>query len=128
MDSGSLHHKLTVELRAILGDEGYVLLTQAIGGTRLYVAHQFRDDNDVVQALGRVAADKLSRALAPANIRVPLARRERALYWRAKGLSNALIARKIGITESGVDKLFAREPNLPDRPGSAKNPAQLDLF
>lgn len=128
MHSGSHHHRLPVELRAILGDEGYVLLAEALGGTRLYVAHQFRDEHEAVQALGREAANKLSRAMAPICIRIPLARRERALYWRAKGLSNGAIARKLNITETGVDKLFAREADLPDRPGSAKNPSQLDLF
>lgn len=128
MHSLSYGESLTTYLRAILGDDGYVLLTQALGGTRVYVAHKMRDDSDVVEAIGRDAADKLSRAMAPATIRVPLARRERALYWRSKGLSNAAIARKLGITETGVDKMFAREADLPDRPGSAKNPSQLDLF
>jgi hypothetical protein len=111
-----------------LGEEGYVLFTEAFGGTRVYVAYKMRDDSDVVEALGREVADKLSRAMAPATIRVPLARRERALYWRGKGLSNAKVARKLNITENGVEKLFAREADLPDRPDSARNAAQLDLF
>lgn len=128
MHSLSYGHKLTTYLRGILGDEGYVHLTQEFGGTRLYIAHKMREDSEVVQAIGLKAAEKLSRAMAPATIRVPLARRERALYYRAKDLSNAAIARKLGITESGVDKLFAREADLPERPGSAKNASQLDLF
>jgi hypothetical protein len=43
-------------------------------------------------------------------------------------MSNAAIARKLGITENGVEKLFGREQDLPDRPGSAKHDRQLNLF
>lgn len=120
--------KLKLELQAILGMDGFVRLCQELGGTRLYIAYQLRDDNDVVEAVGRELADKLSRALAPATIRVPLAKRERALYYRAQGLSDAKIARRLGMTENGVGKLFAREAHLPDRPGRGKEPAQLPLL
>ncbi|MEA3264151.1 MAG: hypothetical protein U9R07_11790 [Pseudomonadota bacterium] len=120
--------KLKLELQAILGEAGFVRLCQELGGTRLYVAYQLRDDNDVVEAVGRELADKLSRALAPATIRVPLAKRERALFYRRQGLSDAKIARKLGMTENGVGKLFAREADLPDRPGRGKEPAQLSLI
>ncbi|MDE2595974.1 MAG: hypothetical protein KGL44_03755 [Sphingomonadales bacterium] len=120
--------QLTIHLKAVLGSEGYVQFCQELGGTRQYIAYTMRDENDIVQAVGRELADKLSRALAPATIRVPLARRDRALHFRAAGLSNARIARRLGITESGVAKLFAREDDLPERPRKATSPAQLDLF
>jgi len=120
--------RLTLHLRNILGEEGFVRFAQAVGGTRIYVSYHLGDDHPVVEAVGRAAADKLSRELAPATIRAPLARRDRALYYRKHGLSDAAIARKLGITENGVGKLFARERDLPDRPGSAKKAAQLDLF
>lgn len=120
--------RLTLHLHSILGEDGFVRFCQALGGTRVYVSWKLSDDHDVVQAVGREAADKLSRQLAPATIRVPLARRERALYYRRQGLSDAAIARKLGITENGVGKLFRREQDLPPRPRSAKSPSQLDLF
>jgi len=120
--------RLTIQLQGILGMEGYVRFCEALGGTRVYVSYSFRDDSEVVQAVGRIMADKLSRAMAPATIRVPLARRERALSYRAVGMSNAAIARKLGITENGVEKLFGREQDLPERPGSAKHDRQLNLF
>lgn len=119
---------LLLQLQAILGKEGYVRLCQELGGTRIYVSHEFRDDHEVVQTVGRAQADKLSRAMAPATIRVPLARRERALFYRAQGMSNGKIARLLGITENGVEKLFGREQDLPERPGSAKHDRQLNLF
>ena len=119
---------LTRQLQAILGQEGFVHLCQALGGTRLYVPHAFRADHDLVGAVGQELADKLSRAMAPATIRVPLGRRERALHYRAEGLSDAKIALRLGITENGVGKLFGRERDLPDRPGSAKSDRQLTLL
>jgi len=119
---------LKSHLRAILGEDGFVAFCQAFGGTRLYVPYNLKDDHEVVTALGRELADKLSRKMAPTTIRVPLARRERALHYRKAGKSNAQIARLLGITESGVDKLFAREQDLPDRPGRSRTSPQLDLF
>ena len=121
--------QLKLHLMAILGEEGFVRLCQELGGIRLYIAYRLRDDHDVVQALGRELADKLSRELAPATIRVPLARRERALWYRNReGLSDARIARRLGMTETGVTKLFGREDRLPDRPGRGKEPSQLTLI
>lgn len=119
---------LTMHLKAILGEDGLAILAQALGGTRVYVSWNMRDDNEVVQALGRDQADKLSRALAPATIRVPLARKERAIYYRRQGLSDAKIARKLGITENAVAKLFKRQQDLPERPKKAKSPAQIEMF
>jgi DNA-binding NarL/FixJ family response regulator len=124
MDEG----RLTIQLQSVLGMEGYVRFCQALGGTRVYVSHRFSDNHATVEAVGRLLADKLSRALAPATIRVPLARRERALFFRQQGLSDAKIALQLGITENGVGKLFKREADLPDRPGSAKSNPQLSLF
>jgi hypothetical protein len=107
---------LSLQLQHILGEEGFVRFTQALGGTRVYIPWSLRDDGDVVQAVGRELADKISRAMAPATIRVPLARRERALFYRMAGLSDAAIARRLGITENGVGKLFKRQAHLPERP------------
>lgn len=123
-----MHGPLTIHLQQILGPDGFIAFVQAMGGTSVYIAYRMRDDNDVVEVLGREVADKLSRALAPCYIRVPLARRERALYYRAQGLSNARIARLLGVTESGVSKLWAREIGLPDRPGRGKENSQLTLI
>ena len=120
--------RLALGLQAILGMDGFVALCQELGGTRLYIPWTMRDGSDVVEAVGRELADKLSRAMAPATIRVPLARRERALYWREKGLSDSRIARKLGMTENGVAKLFKREDDLPERPGRGKEAAQLTLI
>ncbi len=120
--------QLTLHLQVILGEEGLVRFCQELGGTRVYIAYTMRDESDVVQAIGRELAEKLSRAMAPATIRVPLARRLRALFYRREGLSDARIARRLGMTETGVTKLFGREAHLQDRPGKAKAAAQLSLL
>jgi hypothetical protein len=43
-------------------------------------------------------------------------------------LSDAKIARKLGITENAVAKLFKRQQDLPERPKKAKSPAQIEMF
>ncbi|MBV1917594.1 MAG: hypothetical protein KUG65_05990 [Sphingomonadaceae bacterium] len=118
----------TSDLIAILGQEAFVRFCQEFGGTRVYVPYKMREDSGIVEAIGMEAAEKLSRLLAPAAIRVPLARRERALWFRGRGLSNARIARLLGMTETGIEKLFTREEDLPDKPGKCRNSAQLPLF
>lgn len=119
---------LKSHLRAILGEEGFVQFCQAFGGTRVYVPHGPGDDSEIVAAIGRERADKLSRAFAPDTIRVPLAKRERGLFYRTQGLSNAKIALKLGMTEPSVNRMFAAEDNLPDKPRESKNGAQLKLI
>lgn len=116
---------LIKRVRAILDEDSFVLLAQELGGTRVYLPLKLSDDHDVIGAIGRTAAEALVRELAPAWLRVPLARRERALYWRARGLSNARIARKVGMSETGVEKLFRREEDLPPKPSSGR---QLQLL
>lgn len=115
--------ELSNDLKALLGEDGFVALAQAFGGTRLYVPTAIPADHEIAQAIGREAADLLSRRYSPATIRVPLARSERARHYRALGLSNAQIARKLGMAETGVDKLFARMADAP-----TKGSAQLSLF
>jgi hypothetical protein len=44
--------RLTIQLQGILGMDGYVRFCETLGGTRVYVSHSFRDDSEVVQAVG----------------------------------------------------------------------------
>lgn len=119
---------LVFDLQACLGMQGYVQLCQELGGQRIYVPYRLKDDSELIEVLGRELAEKFARQFAPATIRVPLARRDRALYFYAAGLTNAQIARRLKITESGVHRLLGREADLPERPGRGKRAAQLDLF
>jgi DNA-binding transcriptional regulator LsrR (DeoR family) len=96
------------ELETLIGEEALVRLAEAFGGTRLYVPVNIPSNHEIVRAIGEKAAQKLSERLAPDYIRVPLAREQRARQYRAAGRTNPQIARALGITETGVDKLFAR--------------------
>ncbi len=110
------------ELATLIGEDAFVRLAEAFGGTRLYVPISINADHEIAKAVGLDAAERLVERLAPDVIKVPLARELRARHYRAAGHSNAQIARKIGITESGVEGLFRRMPNPPVKGG------QLTLF
>lgn len=106
------------ELETLIGEDAFVALAEAFGGTRLFVPVKMDAEHTIAQAIGLPAARSLVARLAPDVIRVPLARELRARHYRAAGRSNAQIARALGITESGVDKLFARQRRREDpQPG-----------
>ncbi len=111
------------ELEALIGEAALIRLAEAFGGTRLYVPEKMTARHEIAKAVGLDAARKLSERLAPDVIRVPLARRQRAIHYRAAlNMSNAQIAKRLTMTEGGVEKLFARNPDAPAK-GS-----QLSLF
>ncbi len=111
------------ELVALIGEKALVRLAEAFGGTRLYVPANMPADHAIVRAIGVDAAGRLSERLAPDVVRVPLAKDLRARHYRAAGRSNAQIASALGMTETGVEKLFRRMPDAPK-----KGSDQLDLF
>ena len=116
----------TEQLRGILGSEGLVRLVEFAGGTRLYVP--IRPSAGLIDALGAEAAERLSQALAPAWIRVPLARADRVIAYRAQGLSNAAIARRLGVTETAVSKIVAKARRLPNGAEAVQDKRQLKLL
>ncbi len=81
-------------------------------------------DHPIAKALGEQRARKLASLYSPAQIRVPLARTIRARHYRANGDSNGEIATKLGMTETGVDKMFDRMDCPPDK-GSAQLSLQI---
>lgn len=101
------------ELQTLIGVKAFVRLAEAFGGTRLYVPTSIDPNHEIVIAIGEDAARKLVERLAPDVIKVPLARELRARHYRANGQSNAQIARRLGITETGVERLFQRMPDKP---------------
>ena len=115
---------LTASLKALLGKEGLIALAENFGGRRLYVPAEMKPDHPIAAALGAEGAKKLASLYSPAQIRVPLARELRARHYRANGDSNGEIATKLGMTETGVDKMFDRMANPPDK-GSAQLSLQI---
>lgn len=121
----SVEDRLSSELLALLGERDFLRLVEAYGGTRLLVPNLSATES-LVAAIGAEAVRALQSRHAQSTIRVPLARALRARHYRAKGASNAEIARRLGITETGVDKLFGR---MKDRPAKgSSDPRQADFF
>jgi len=96
------------ELVEVVGEEAAIALADRFGGTRLYIPAKIREDHRIARAIGRKAAGKLCAYYSPVTIRVPILRKLRAVRYRAEGLSDAKIARLLGITENGVGRLFKR--------------------
>lgn len=109
------------DLLKLIGEPAFVALAEAFGGTRLYVPTKIDDQHEIAKAVGIDAARQLSRRLAPDQIEVPLARDLRARHYRARGLSQAEVARRLGMTENGVRKLLKRT-------GGDSAPDPLPLF
>ena len=101
--------KVVAELLEILGEDGLVRLAEEYAGLRLYVPSNC-DRSELTEKVGIEIASKLARHYGNDRIKVPLIRDIRARRFRDLGLSNAQIARKLGITETGVEKLFQRSP------------------
>lgn len=113
------------ELLHLLGEADFVRLAEVYGGTRLYVPAS-GDASGIARKIGRSAAGKLAQRYSGTHIRVPLARDIRASQYRAFGLSNAEIARRLLMTETGVDKIFRRMVDKPVK--GSRDPRQSDLF
>lgn len=99
---------LSGQLFSLLGEEAFVRLCQAVGGTRLYVPTKIPEGHEIVASIGTHAAELLAREFSPDTIRIPLAREQRVRFYRKQGHSIVAIARKLGITENGVGRIIAR--------------------
>lgn len=95
-------------LANVLTPEQFVDLTQAFGGTRLYIPANVEADHPLSEVLGQEDAQRLIEALGVGSIRIPLARDFRAMHYRAQGKSIAQIARLLGMGETGVSRLLKR--------------------
>lgn len=116
---------LTSELHDALGDAGFLKLTDAHGGIRIYIP---KDPHGSALAgdIGIDNAARLSKMFPGGYIRVPVAREFRARHYRRQGESNSMIARRLGLSETGVEKLFSRAPKEPVK--SKKDTRQIEMF
>lgn len=115
--------QLSEALLALLGEADFLRFVEAFGGLRLYIPT--RDPHHkIADAIGSEGAERLVSAYGRAHIYVPLARALRAQHYRACGLTHQEIARRLGITESGVERLLKRTGPR-ERPVNAN---QLNLF
>lgn len=96
------------DLAAIVGDAAMVALADEFGGRRLYVPVRVGETHRIVRTIGMDAAQRLCDRCQFTVIRIPLARDLRAAHYRARGWSNAKIAKHLGLSENGVAGIFKR--------------------
>lgn len=119
---------LTQELMDTLGEDGFFRLVEAHAGLRLYIPAHI-DRSELSDTIGIEATARLCNLYRGGYIKVPLAREFRALRYREAGLSNKDIARRLGLTETGVELLFQRARRTkPERGSKPQDPRQLRLF
>ncbi|MCY1667873.1 hypothetical protein [Rhizobium sp. SL86] len=119
---------LTQDLLDVLGEDGFFELVEAHAGVRIYVPADI-SRSDLPSTIGEDLAARLCKKYSGAYIRVPLAREFRARRYVEADLSVRDIAKRLGLTETGVDKLLKRtRKREPVRRPSRKDTRQMDLF
>lgn len=122
------NEELSAELLALLGEEAFLALVEAFGGERIPVPGE-KESVALIAAIGPEAARKLQRVHGGNKLNVPLARELRARKYRAAEMDDRQIAKRLGMTVSGVERLFNRLPDRPARPRKGKtDPRQMDFF
>ena len=120
-------NSLIAELIDLLGEDGLIRLADAHGGIRLYVPSTSNvGRSQLIDTLGFDIVTKLARRYGGDGFTVPLVRDMRARRDRDQGLSNAQIARRLGIREDAVEKIFNRSP-VKYRP-KKKDGRQIEMF
>lgn len=106
---------LSAELVELLGDEAYLKLVEAFGGLKLHISGRGSTSETLAAAIGAEAADRLVDRHGGSRLNVPLARAFRARKYREAGQGDAEIARRLGMTVSGLERLFNGMANRPSR-------------
>lgn len=113
----------------VLGTDGTVVFLLAFGGSELYLPVTPRADSKLVEVMGMDAARALGamaqRVMVPE--RIPTAKPWIARVWRARGLPNAEIARRLHVTDVTVRRWIAGGGGE-GIAADAGDPNQLSLF
>lgn len=100
-------YDLQKELLNLLGEDGYLSLIEAYGGLRLYVPANYAQTK-LEDRLDKKYVKKLSEFYRGDTICVPLDRHYRISRYRLRGMTIRTIARKLCMTESGVEKALSK--------------------
>ncbi len=120
--------ELTEDLMELLGEDGFFTLVEAHGGIRVYVPAVL-ENSELPGSIGVELTQRLSKRYACAYIRVPLAREFRARRYIEADMSIKDIARRLGLTETGVNKLLKRTRKIKAvRRPRRKDTRQMNLF
>lgn len=119
---------LTLDLLSTLGEDGFFSLVEAHAGVRLYVPSD-PERSELSSTIGLEAAYRLAKAYPGGYIRVPLAREFRARRYVDAEMSNRDIAKRLGLTESGVERLLKRaRKREPLKSRRKTDPRQIEMF
>lgn len=97
-----------IDLSAVLSEREMIALAKAFGGTRLYLPANVKPGHPLAKALGHDVALALVKTIGAGTLRIPIARELRARHYRDNGDSYAQIARRLGMSEVGVQRMFKR--------------------
>ena len=122
-----MSERLEDELIELLGAEDFIRLVEAYGGERRYVPKS-ETGTEIAGKLGEEVARRLSKRFGGDEISIPLARTFRARHYRAAEMNNREIAKRLGISVNGVEKLFRRRPSARPPRRRQADPRQTDLF
>lgn len=122
-----MSERLEDELIALLGAEDFICLVEAYGGERRYVPKS-ETGTEIAGKLGKEVAARLAKRFGGDEISIPLARAFRARHHRASEMNNREIAKRLGISVNGVEKLFRRRPSARPPRRRQVDPRQTDLF
>lgn len=112
-----------IDLASRLTKAEMIALADDYGGTRLYIPSRMSREHRLARSIGFNSALTLSREMAGTYVRIPLLREARAIHHRSAGRSYAWIARRLGMTETGVEMLLRRAAN---REGGTPQPNARD--
>lgn len=112
-----------------IGEDAFCLLSENYGGLRIYVPENV-DRSTLPSVMGRETAALLAARYPNDYIRVPLSKEWRALRYREAGITNRAIARRLGMTENGVMKIFQRDRRRGSKLADPRKKAERrpDLF
>ncbi|MEM7667731.1 MAG: helix-turn-helix domain-containing protein [Pseudomonadota bacterium] len=106
----------------ILGIDGAVKFLLEFGGAEMYFPANPKGNSELARVMGIEKARALCAASDRMKGRIPTGKPWLAKVMRAKGLSNAQIARKLHVIDNTVRRYLEGEPKRPD------GPRQLSLF
>lgn len=106
-----------------LGTDDMVNFVMAFGGAELHISRSPKRDNPIAQQFGLQKAQALGKVADRIPARIPIPKRWLAHYFRAKGLTQAQIARKLHTTDVTVGRYLGTRKQ-PD----PKQTSFLDYF
>ena len=92
----------------LIGESDALLLFEEFGGLRLYIPNVRPEASNLCSVITQEAVEKLTQEWGGNYIKLPLAREFMAVRYLSEGRSVRYIAKRLGLTESGVNRMFQR--------------------